>query len=129
MRAQTMLEVKIIAVEGVGAYRHTSKPQRVAIPSAIPMSETSARERQINTPTVYQPKVCVYRLTDETDITRETNDEPETHDVDVATQTDAEQIIRLHNEGHSLRKIEQLTNFSLGKIRYQLDKMKRRSEE
>ena len=124
--AQTMLEVKIITIEGVGAYRHTSKHQRVAIPTAIPMSNSYAqyRDSQINTPTVSQPKVSDYRITCETNTTLHTLDEPETHDVDVATQTDAEQIIRLHNEGHSLRKIEQLTNFSLGKIRYHINKAK-----
>ena len=123
---QTMMEVKIINIDGVGALSHTSTSEHVALPTTIPLSDLHARYRnsQIHKPTVYQPKVSGYRITCETNTTLHTLDEPEIHDVDVATQTDAEQIIRLHNEGHSLRKIEQLTNFSLGKIRHQLDKMK-----
>lgn len=127
--AQTRVEVKIITIEGVGALRHTSTTQCCAILSAVPMVAPNSQIPQIHKSTVFQPKVCVYRITRETNTTLHTLDEPETHDVDVATQTDAEQIIRLHNKGHSLRKIEQLTNFSLGKIRYQINKMKRRSEE
>ena len=108
--AQTMLEVKTLEIAGVGAYRHTSKHQRVAIPSAIPMVAPNSQIPQIHKSTVFQPKVCVYRITGETD--------------DVEAETDAEKIKRLHEKGYSIRKIEALTNSSLGKIRYHINKAK-----
>ncbi len=54
--AQTMLEVKTLEIAGVGAYRYTSKHQRVAIPSAIPMVAPNSQIPQIHKSTVFQPK-------------------------------------------------------------------------